>query len=77
MSSGGWAPSRDESETAVAAAVDRPKLYVALPVTAEVTSTLVQLPAVILPELPSLVAPKGGALAAVIVVSPQVELVTE
>ena len=75
-SCGGLALSRDESDTAVALVVDRPKQYVPLPVIAAVTSTLVQVPAVILPELPSLV-PNGGALADVIVVSPQEQSATE
>jgi hypothetical protein len=68
----GWfTPSRDESEIAVALVVDSPRLKVPLPVIAEVTSTLVQLPAVNLPELPSL-APNDGAFASAIVASPQV-----
>ena len=77
LSSGGWVPSRDESETAVLFVVDSPKLYVPLPVIAEVTSTLVQAPAVTLPELPSLVVPNGGELALVIVASAQVLSATE
>ena len=58
-------------------AVKSPKLMIPLPATAEVTSTLVQVPAAILPELPSLVAPKGGEFALAIVVSPQVLSATE
>lgn len=51
--------------------VDKPKLIRPLPVTADVTVTLVQLPDVTAPELPSL-APNGGAFESLIVVSPQV-----
>jgi hypothetical protein len=76
-SCGGCGPSREESETAVLFAVKSPKLMIPLPATAEVTSTLVQVPAAILPELPSLVAPKGGEFALAIVVSPQVLSATE
>ena len=77
FSSGGWAPSRDDSETAVLFVVDSPKLYVPLPVIAEVTLTLVHAPAVTLPELPSLVGPNGGELALVMVASAQVLSATE
>ena len=76
-SCGGCGPSRDENETAVLLAVERPRLIMPLPVTAEVTSTLVQVPAEILPELPSLVAPKGGEFALARVASPQVLSATE
>jgi hypothetical protein len=74
---GGCGPSRDESETAVLFVVEIPKLYVPLPDIAAVTSTLVHVPAVILPELLKLVGPKGGALSLVMVVSPQVLFATE
>ena len=77
VSSGGWAPSRDDSETAVLFVVDSPKLYVPLPVIAEVTFTLVHVPAVTLPELPSLVVPTGGELALVTAASVQVLSATE
>jgi hypothetical protein len=73
---GGFTPSRDESDRAVLFVVDRPKLIRPLPVTAEVTSTLVQAFAVTLPELPSC-PPNGGALESVIVVSPHVLSATE
>jgi hypothetical protein len=76
-SCGGCGPSRDESEMAVLFAVESPKLIVPLPATAEVTSTLVQVPAAILPELPSRVGPKGGEFALAIVLSPQVLSATE
>ena len=60
---GAFAPlSRDESARAVLLVVESPKLTSPLPVTAEVTSTLVQVLAATFPELPSL-APKGGAFA--------------
>ena len=71
-SCGGYMPSRDESETAVLFVVDSPRLNVPLPVIAPVTLTLVQVPAVILPEQPTLIVPNGGELALVMVVSPQV-----
>jgi hypothetical protein len=51
--------------------VDSPKLTNPLPVTAEVTLTLVHVPAAAAPELPSF-APNGGALESVMVVSPHV-----
>ena len=76
-SCGGLAPSRDESETAVLFVVESPKLNVPLPVIADVTPTLVQVPAAILPELPSLLVPNGGELALVMLVSPQVPSATE
>ena len=59
---GGTRPSRDVSETAVLLVVESPKLTRPLPVIAEVTSTLVHVPAAILLELPSLVGPNGGEL---------------
>ena len=64
-SCGGLAPSREESDSAVLLVVDRPKLTRPLHETADVTSTLVHVPVVTLPELPSL-PPKGGAFEAVL-----------
>jgi hypothetical protein len=56
--------------------VESPKLNVPLPVIAEVTLTLVQVPAEILPELPSLVAPNGGEFASEMAASCQVASAT-
>jgi hypothetical protein len=52
--------------------VDRPKLKVPLPAIAAVTFTLIHVPALIAPELPSLIVPNGGALALARAVSAQV-----
>ena len=70
-SCGGFAPSREDRARAVLLVVDVPKLIKPLPVTADVTLTLVHEPAATAPELPSF-APNGGAFESVIVVSPQV-----
>ena len=70
------APSRDVSDSAVLFVVESPKLTRPLPVTAVVTLTFVQVPAVAGPEAPRL-APNGGALAFVMVLSPQVLSDTE
>src|ERR1035437_9135131 len=77
-SCGGFAPSRDDSERAVLLVVESPKLTRPLPVTADVTLTLVQVPVATAPELPSwvpdgtrpLAGAGGRALAALQVAGP-------
>ena len=71
---GGLAPSRLEKLVAVPLVVSITKLYWPVPLTTVVTSTCVQLLALIAPELPRL-APKVGALLKLMVASFHVPVV--
>jgi len=71
---GGLAPSRLERLVAVLLVVSITKVYCPVPVTTDVTSTCVQLLAVIAPELPILL-PYVGALLKLMVVSAHVPVV--
>jgi len=71
MSCGPFADSRLPRLRAVAPVVDRPMLYVPLPVMRGVTSTVVHVAALAAPDEPVFAAPNAGALANVMDVSPQ------
>jgi hypothetical protein len=75
INSGGLVPSRLEKRVAVVSAEVIAKLYCPPPVTHAVTSTLVQVPPLIAPEL-AMTAPNAGAFAKVLVDSLQPLFVT-